>query len=99
MKVPARLEDISQKLLDKLNASHEPIYVDVVLEEGAILHNCVSNVKRKIEKDGGKSILGWQIWQNRLSEAEFHAVWEDLNENRYYSKRYKYTANCFLCFT
>ena len=38
-------------------------------------------MKRKIEKDGGKSVLGWQIWQNRLSEAEFHAVWKDLNEN------------------
>jgi len=81
MKVPLKIEDVSQKLLDRLNATHDPIFVDVKLEEWAKPLDCINNVKKKIEKDGGKSILGWQIWQNNIADAEFHAVWEDLEGN------------------
>jgi len=82
MKVPEKIEDINQNLFDKINATHEPMFINVVLEEHAKSLDCVSNVKKKVEKDGGKSILGWQIWQgNFIDEGEFHAVWEDLEEN------------------
>ena len=82
MKVPEKIEDINQKLFDKLNAIHEPMFINVVLEEYAKPLDCVNNVKKKIERDGGKCILGWQIWQgNFIDEGEFHAVWEDLEEN------------------
>ena len=71
-----------QKLLEKLNASHEPILLNVESETDSQIMDCLNNVKRKIERDSGKMILGWQIWKtNLLVEAEFHAVWEDKNLN------------------
>ncbi len=70
------------KLLAKVNATHEPIYLDVEPEEGAILSDCFPTVLRKVEQEGGKMILGWQIWKaDYLIEAECHAVWETPDED------------------
>lgn len=69
------------KLLSKLNATHEPIYLDVEAEEGAIPSDCFPTVMRKVQANGGKMILGWQIWKaNYIMEAECHAVWETPDE-------------------
>ena len=38
-------------------------------------------VREKVKNAGGRMILGWQIWETKyLVEAEFHAVWENPNE-------------------
>lgn len=37
---------------------------------------CQINVAKKIEKDGGKRLIGWCIWKSPvLLEAEYHHVW------------------------
>lgn len=70
------------RLIEKLNASHEPILLNVEIEDDSQVMDCINNVKRKIERDLGRMILGWQIWKtSHLVEAEFHAVWEDENLN------------------
>lgn len=71
-----------KKLLDKLNATHEPLYVDLKPDPNSQPSDCFRTVADKVSKDGGKIIYGWQIWKtDDLIEAECHAVWEDLNED------------------
>ena len=49
-------------------------------EPYAEIGNCFHSVEEKIRRNGGKQILGWQIWKNQFFiEAEFHAIWESPN--------------------
>lgn len=75
------IDDPHFKLLEnKIDAEYEPIILQVEPEENAKLLDCFVIVEEKIKGNGGKMILGWQIWKtNNLIEAECHAVWEDLN--------------------
>lgn len=69
------------RLERKLKASHEPIFVDVVPEDWALLSECYPNVERKVKESGGRMVLGWQVWKTRhLIEGEMHAVWESPEE-------------------
>ena len=56
-----------------------PIYVDVVPEPEATINDCFPLVAARVEENGGKSILGWSIWEwpTLFVEAEFHSVWEN----------------------
>jgi hypothetical protein len=66
------------KLLMLVDASHEPIYVDIITESSAVVSDCFNIVARKVQKEGGKLIFGWQVWLTRhIIEAEAHAVWEN----------------------
>ncbi len=70
-----------RKIIKKLNASHNPAYLDVTPEPDAQVKDCFIVVQEKIKQFGGRMILGWQIWKNKyLIEAECHAVWEDNDE-------------------
>lgn len=70
------------KLLQKLKTEFEPEIVPVKIELYSRQLQCYSNVKQKVENDGGKIHYGWRIHQtNLLCEAEHHAVWEDKNED------------------
>jgi len=74
------MENPIQNLISILNASHHPIELEVKPEPNTKPNDCLNIVKRKVESDGGKMVLGWQIWKTQYwVEAEFHAVWEDLN--------------------
>lgn len=75
---PPAINDLNLRvLLKKVNATHEPIYLEVTPEPNAKLNDCFPAVQKKIEQDGGKLILGWQIWKSDyIIEAECHAVWE-----------------------
>lgn len=67
-----------QRLLNRLNATHEPDYLDVTPEPGVNVRDCFVAVQEKVKQDGGRMIMGWQIWKGKhLIEAECHAVWED----------------------
>ncbi|OSI10059.1 hypothetical protein [Neisseria zoodegmatis] len=59
-------------------SEEKPIYVEVILENGAEANECFHNVLKHIEKHGGEMALGWAIWElpTLYVEAEFHAVWE-----------------------
>lgn len=55
----------------------KPVYVRVSPESGAEAHDCFFVVDAKVERDGGKRILGWTLREESvLMSAEFHAVWE-----------------------
>lgn len=74
------MENHLQNLIYKLKASHHPIELKVEPEPNSKPNDCLNIVKRKVEREGGKMVLGWQIWMTQYwVEAEFHAVWEDLN--------------------
>jgi hypothetical protein len=71
-----------QRLLNKLNATHEPDYLEVTPEPRADVNDCFIIVQDKVKKDGGRMIMGWQIWKGKhLIEAECHSVWEDNDGN------------------
>ncbi|QES88847.1 SEC-C metal-binding domain-containing protein [Rhizosphaericola mali] len=80
---PQKITFTVTKFIDSLNATHEPILLDVEAEEGAEERDCFPVVQKKVEKEGGRMIMGWQIWQFKdlYIEAECHAVWEDKNED------------------
>lgn len=77
---PPNLDDKNlEKLLTKLDAEFEPIILQVETHQDAIENECIAIVDRMMSENGGKRILGWQIWQGPyIMEAEFHAVWETL---------------------
>jgi SEC-C motif len=65
------------ELLLQLTAKESPVRVQHQPEPGAIESDCFPTVDRKAQQEGGRRILGWQIWQTKLLiEAEFHAIWE-----------------------
>lgn len=77
---PNKITPAVRILLNKINATHEEIYLSVEPEEDAVVSDCFPSVQKKVEQYGGKMIMGWQIWETKhLVEAECHAVWEDEN--------------------
>ena len=72
-----------EKLLDKMKLQKSSgIYVEVKPDTSAELYECIYNVKNKIKINGGKEILGWEIWKTDiLIEAQFHSVWQSPNGN------------------
>ena len=70
------------KIIKLIKLEAEPIMVNVKPEEYSIVNECFPNVKKKIERDGGRQIIGWQVWKTKIMiEAEFHAVWESQDGN------------------
>ena len=61
----------------KTISNNEPVYVPIRPEGHALLNECFPNVEEMVKKCGGKSVIGWQIWElyGIMIEAEFHAVW------------------------
>ncbi|MBL4788230.1 MAG: SEC-C domain-containing protein [Kordiimonadaceae bacterium] len=77
MIVPKNITVDIKHLISKIGLLETPIYIPCWPEEGAVQKDCFPVVARKVHKDGGKCVYGWQIWQTSiLVEAEFHAVWE-----------------------
>lgn len=56
----------------------EPLYVRVQPDLSTIRSECFSNVRRKVERGGGRIRFGWAIWQCAafFIEAEHHEVYE-----------------------
>lgn len=65
------------RLIKKLELSPEPMWIDVIAENGCSFNECFENVKKKTSKDGGRIVYGWQIceWENVMIEAVFHSIW------------------------
>ncbi len=78
--IPKLSDPFLQRLLRLVNASHEPIMVNVLPEPGAVINDCFNIVQKKILSSGGKRICGWQVLKTKfVIEAEAHAVWETPN--------------------
>jgi len=76
---PAEISPKLQELIDELVPGSEPIYVEVNPLEGAPMNECFLIVEEQISAHGGKSRVGWTLWElpGLFVEAEFHAVWEN----------------------
>jgi hypothetical protein len=70
-----------KKLCERLVPNEQALYLNVELREGALENECYGNVERVIALKGGSVQYGWQLWETLpgvLLEAEFHAVWIDV---------------------
>lgn len=75
--VPKGISDDIRRLLPKIDVSKEHRYVPCRPIPGAPQSECFPLVDARVGSEGGRRVLGWQIWQGQLLvEAEFHAVWE-----------------------
>ncbi|OFZ53607.1 MAG: hypothetical protein A3D92_20775 [Bacteroidetes bacterium RIFCSPHIGHO2_02_FULL_44_7] len=71
-------------LCQKIAPGQKALYLEIKPVEGAIVNECYGNVDKAIQKSGGSVQYGWQIWETMpdvMAEAEFHAVWKDINGN------------------
>jgi uncharacterized protein YchJ len=78
-RTPKLITSEVRKLCRELDATQEPIYVQVHPEEWCELGKCFQNVGRKIETCGGDVRHGWniKICANLLLDAQYHAVYTD----------------------
>jgi len=66
------------KLENLIDSEFESAFIESVIDSSEERLDCFNILEKKIEKDGGNIILGWQIWKSEiLIEAEAHAVWEN----------------------
>lgn len=74
---PARIDPSVRRLIESLVPGRQASYLEVRPEPDAAVDGCFSNVRAKSERDGGRMLCGWQLWEWPcvLVEAEFHAVW------------------------
>ena len=78
IRVPTVTDENISGLLSQIGSSEEPRYVPCEPHQDAPLNECFTLVEEKIRIEGGKRVLGWQIWKSELLiEAELHAVWEN----------------------
>lgn len=77
---PQSIDENVSRLLQQIDSKSTPVYLDVRPEPDAKVLQCFASVEKKVKRNGGKAVYGWQIWQtNLLVEAEFHAVWQSPN--------------------
>ena len=74
---PRRIAPPVRRLIETLTPGGQARYLAVHPEPDAAVNGCFSNVRAKSERDGGRMLCGWQLWEwpQVLVEAEFHAVW------------------------
>ena len=75
---PPKIDKAVRKFCREINASEDPVFVDVRPAPDCLLDECFNNLPIQIERNGGKSVTGWTVWYivNRFIEAEFHCVWQ-----------------------
>jgi SEC-C motif len=76
--VPTADSKAVQRLRRRLGTERQAVKVSVSIESDAKDRDCFSNVRRKMEREGGRMQLGWALWQHAdlFVEAEPHAVFE-----------------------
>ena len=78
--VPTVTDEDLTGLLAKISSNEKPRYVPCRPIPNAPINECFPLVEKAIALKGGKRVLGWQIWKNKLLiESEFHAIWEKPN--------------------
>ena len=75
--LPASNNEHILKLISLQGIDAIPKYIDIEPEFDAENGSCFVNVKRKVERAGGRAILGWQFCEySYMIEGEFHSIWE-----------------------
>lgn len=71
-----RAKALMPELMRKIGAQSNPIAVPIVPESDSVVNSCFYNVRRKVARDGGKSVYGWALRVTQhILEAEKHAIW------------------------
>jgi hypothetical protein len=74
--IPTAESRFVARLCAELNLYSTPIVLNVMPSPNDQVSECFHNVQRRVEQEGGKSVLGWQFWESPfMIQAEFHAVW------------------------
>jgi hypothetical protein len=82
MSFPLKFEiaELDKRLIEKLNATHRPIKVDIIYKDWVEPNECIDTILRQIQNEKGECVYGWNIYKTKLlNEAEFHCIWKDLN--------------------
>jgi hypothetical protein len=60
-----------------------PVFVPCQPVEGEAYNECFPIVKAQVERQGGRRVVGWSLWEHPkvMLEAEFHAVWQTPDGN------------------
>lgn len=75
--IPELKDTHLEMLLQKMAIESTPFFIEVSPDPNALINECFPNVSKKIQREGGSQVFGWQIWKTAyLIEAEFHAVWK-----------------------
>lgn len=74
---PKKIDATIQTFAKSINPGGALVYVNVSPSADAEPHECFNNVRRCVEKNGGREMLGWAIWSwpGVFIEAEHHSVW------------------------
>jgi hypothetical protein len=76
---PSQITTDILNLCSGIDASSQPIFVQVEPSTEARYNYCLTDVPSFVHRNGGKTIFGWIVWEcpNIFLEAEFHACWLD----------------------
>jgi hypothetical protein len=77
-RTPENISADVTKLCREISPTAMPIFVPITPEPGCNVNDCFHNVRRKVERGGGRIQFGWSIWEwpRVYVEAEHHAVYE-----------------------
>jgi hypothetical protein len=79
---PRKISEPIIALCRELVRNPEPRYIRVTPVAGADVDDCFPVIERQVQRQGGSTCYGWQIWEwhGIMIEAEFHAVWKDAHD-------------------
>lgn len=76
IKIPSATNKFVAELQKQLALQSTPVILDIIAGPKDEACGCFENVRKRVEAEGGESVLGWQLWEHPyMIEAEFHAVW------------------------
>lgn len=75
---PKKVDSSVLEFCGRLSPGAKPVFVEVRAERISKLLDCHLNVDRKVERNGGRNVFGWQISEipDVCLEAQFHSIWE-----------------------
>jgi hypothetical protein len=82
MTTPAGITDQVRQFCNELVPGATPVWVQFDPLTAGKVDECYENVAAVVQRQGGRSLLGWTIWEwpGVLLEAISHAVWERADE-------------------
>ncbi|MFT2157590.1 hypothetical protein [Pseudomonas putida] len=75
---PKKITSDILALSRKINSDSQPQFIPFEECNLYLPSECFHNVDTHVESFGGRSVIGWQVWEwpGVFVEAEFHAAWE-----------------------
>src|SRR5258708_27145118 len=75
--------EVSEKILElceRITPGRRPVFLAIKPDVGCAPSDCFENVRRKVEREGGRIQYGWALWEwpKVFIEAEHHSVYESV---------------------